>query len=119
VADAFDDAMARGAQLFDAGAFFQAHEAWEERWQVETDPDARLLLQGLIQIAAGFHKVLGGNAPRVDSAGRLFARGLAKLDACPRLVAERRLVGFGDGVRDWARALTGGTVDRATIPRLA
>ena len=110
--------MVRGAQLFDAGAFFQAHEAWEERWQAETDPDARLLLQGLIQIAAGFHKVLGGATPRVATAERLFARGLSKLAACPRLTAERGLVAFSDGVRAWARALAAGAPDRATIPRL-
>jgi hypothetical protein len=30
-----------GARLFDAGEFFEAHEAWEERWRVATDKAER------------------------------------------------------------------------------
>ena len=94
--------MRQGALLFDAGSFFQAHEAWETHWLVEQEPSTRLLFQGLIQIAAGFHKM---GADRADSAARLIARGLAKLDACPALVAERGLARFVADVREWARAL--------------
>jgi predicted metal-dependent hydrolase len=42
-----DETFRRGARLFDAGAFFDAHEAWEERWRVETDPETRRFLHGL------------------------------------------------------------------------
>ncbi len=53
-----NDPFARGARLFDAGRFFEAHEAWEERWRVATDRAERDLLQGLIQVAAAFHKLV-------------------------------------------------------------
>ena len=94
------------------------------------------MLQGLIQIAAGFHKVLGGDAggragerplvtprrtpapPRAESAARLLARGLAKLDAGPRILAGHDLATFGDGVRAWALTMGDGAIDRARVPRL-
>jgi hypothetical protein len=53
-----NDPFARGTRLFDAGKFFEAHEVWEERWRVATDQVERDLLQGLIQVAAAFHKLL-------------------------------------------------------------
>jgi predicted metal-dependent hydrolase len=111
-----DDAFARGARLFDGGAFFEAHEAWEERWRLESDEMQRRFLQGLIQIAAGFHKLLVMESP--GSASRLLAKGLAKLDACPAQVAEKGLTAFRDGVTAYARAVAGGHIDRAAVPRM-
>jgi predicted metal-dependent hydrolase len=29
--------LVRGARLLDGGAYFEAHEAWEDRWRLETD----------------------------------------------------------------------------------
>lgn len=110
-----DAAFFQGARLFDSGAFFEAHEAWEEQWRVETDETARRFLQGLIQIAAAFHKLLVAGSD--DAASRLLARGLAKLDACPVQVAERNLVVFIDGVRACAHAIAVGRFDRSAIPR--
>ncbi len=68
------EAFGRGARLFDAGMFFEAHEAWEERWKV-AERDEKRLLQGLIQIAAGFHKLLVMQSP--EAAQRLLARVVA------------------------------------------
>jgi hypothetical protein len=112
-----DDAFERGAVLFDSGAFFEAHEMWEERWRVETDPMSRLYLQGLIQIAAAFHKLLAAGSP--DSASRLLAKGLAKLDACPTQAGDENRCGFRDGIRACAQALSRGGFDRSAIPKLA
>ncbi len=111
------EAFLRGARLFDVGAFFEAHEAWEERWLVETDAGGRLFFQGLIQIAAGFHKlrVAGDRA----SAARLLERGLAKLEACPAAIAGTSLAPFCDAVRGWRDALRiEGGRDPPGIPRL-
>jgi hypothetical protein len=108
------DALVGGARLFDDGRFFEAHEAWEQHWRVERDPERRRLLQGLIQVAAAFHKLLGRGAP--DSAARIFSRGLAKLDACPTLIAELGLGGFREAVRAYARATTGPAPDRPPLP---
>jgi hypothetical protein len=46
--------LREGASLFDARRFWDAHEAWEDIWQVERRP-IRSFYQGLIQLAAGFH----------------------------------------------------------------
>ncbi|HVT60972.1 MAG TPA: DUF309 domain-containing protein [Thermoanaerobaculia bacterium] len=64
-----------GIKLFNRGAFFDAHEAWEEIWR-SREPEPRDLFQGLIQTAAAMHHVLGG---RLGAARRVLARGLARL----------------------------------------
>jgi predicted metal-dependent hydrolase len=46
--------LGRGRHLFNAGRFFEAHEVWEEAWLREQG-ETRRLLQGLIQVAAGYH----------------------------------------------------------------
>jgi predicted metal-dependent hydrolase len=110
-----DDAFARGARLFDAGAFFDAHEAWEERWLVETDERTRRVLQGLIQIAAAFHKLIViGSA---DSAARLLAKGLAKIDESPDALAWMS-VAFRKGIHACARDLAAGRFTASAIPHL-
>jgi hypothetical protein len=106
-----DDALARGVALFNSHAFFEAHEAWEERWRVEKDETERRFLQGLIQIAAAFHKLLVLRS--TDAAARLLARGLAKLEACPP--REGFVVG---AFRNAARAIDEGHFDRSDVPQL-
>jgi predicted metal-dependent hydrolase len=49
------EALGRGRRLFNAGQFFEAHEVWEEAWLRE-EGETRQLLQGLIQVAAGYHQ---------------------------------------------------------------
>ena len=110
-----DDIVRPGAQLFDAGRFFEAHEAWEAHWLVEKDEVRRLLLQGLIQIAAAFHKLIDKQAP--EPAASLFAKGLAKLDACPATVGELDIASFRERVRLCAQEAQLGHFDRAALPR--
>jgi predicted metal-dependent hydrolase len=111
-----NDAFARGARLFNSGAFFEAHEAWEAAWRIETDPTQRRFLQGLIQVAAGFHKLLAIGS--LDSASRLLAKGMAKLEACPPQVGGGDAMTFLDGVRACADDLASGRFDRAAIPHV-
>jgi uncharacterized protein len=54
-----DERLQRGADEFNAGDFFTAHETWEELWDETVGPQ-KLLLQGLVQIAAGYAKVETG-----------------------------------------------------------
>ena len=68
-----------GTVLFNRGQFFEAHEVWEDGWH-RAQGEERLLLHGLIQIAAGFHKLQCGQP---GGAASLFAKGLAKLAALP------------------------------------
>jgi hypothetical protein len=70
-------ALERGRLLFNAGRYFEAHDAWEEAWLRE-DEAARRLLQGLIQIAAALLKASRGERPR--GCLLLLDWGLAKLD---------------------------------------
>lgn len=110
------DAFTHGARLFDVGAFFQAHEVWEERWRVATDTAEREFLQGLIQVAAAFHKLLVMKS--ASSASRLLEKGLAKLDACPTQVDGTDLVEFRVRLRECAKDLAAGHFTSAAIPRL-
>ena len=75
----FDTCLAEGVALFDAGHFFEAHEAWEEAWLHERGA-RRLLLQGLILVAAGWLKRDAGNA---RGAWTLFSRALERLEQLP------------------------------------
>lgn len=117
-AESGHDALARGARLFDEGAFFDAHEVWEERWRVERGATERLFFQGLVQIAAGFHKLVavGDQA----SAERLLTRGLAKLDSissAPEGLEALPLASFRERLRACAGSVRDGSIDRSVLPR--
>lgn len=71
--------LARGVDLFNRGAYWEAHEAWEELWLV-AGPELRRFVQGLIQLAAAWHHV--GRENR-RGAERLFRSGLEKLSGYP------------------------------------
>ena len=70
--------LERGRTLFNTDHFFEAHEVWEEAWLREHG-DRRVLLQGLIQIAAGLLKA--SRAERPSGCAQLLAAGLEKLDS--------------------------------------
>ena len=55
--------LALGAAAWDRGAFFDAHEIWEEVWLRERRP-IRSFYQGLILLAAGLHHWTGTHRPR-------------------------------------------------------
>ena len=73
-------ALRRGAALFDQGLFWEAHEAWEEAW-LEEEGEVRLFLQGLIQVAAGYHKATVQLQP--NGCVKLLRSGLDKLEPLP------------------------------------
>ena len=66
--------MQEGADLFNAGRFFECHEIWEDVWNVQP-PSERLFLQGLIQVAVGFEHFKRGN---LRGAVSLLERGIKK-----------------------------------------
>jgi len=75
----FEDCLAEGVALFNAGRWYEAHEVWEEAWKREAG-DRRGLLQGLIQVAAGWIKQGEG---RAEGARTLFTRALERLEPLP------------------------------------
>jgi hypothetical protein len=68
-------ALHEGAALFNERQFFEAHEVWEDGWRT-ADGEDRLLLHGLIQVAAGFHKLQCGQPAGAVS---LLGKGAEKL----------------------------------------
>jgi len=90
-----EDLLERGRGLFNEGRHYQAHEAWEEAW-LEEEGEVRRLLQGLIQVAAGYHKALVQDRP--SGTAKLFAAGLEKLAPLPDGFAGLRLDPFRAGV---------------------
>ena len=65
----------RAAALANHGLFFEVHELLEPVWFRATEP-ARTALQGLIQVAVGFHHLENGNR---EGARSLLVLGLAKM----------------------------------------
>jgi hypothetical protein len=49
-----------GIQLFNAGAYFEAHEALETAWRAEPGY-IRNLYQGILQVGVGYYHLLHGN----------------------------------------------------------
>ena len=68
-----------GRTAYNLGEYYDAHEHWEEVWLTLDDPEHRWL-QGLIQVATGFHKLVQG---RDGPATTLLERALAKLEDAP------------------------------------
>jgi predicted metal-dependent hydrolase len=70
-------ALERGRALWNAGRFYESHEAWEEAWLRE-EGEVRALLQGLIQAAAAYVKALDHLRP--GGAVKLFTAALGRLE---------------------------------------
>jgi predicted metal-dependent hydrolase len=64
-----------GIDLYNAGEFHAAHDAWEERWRDDCGPQEKLFLQALIQSAVVFHHVEIG---RRGAARRMYRMALEK-----------------------------------------
>jgi len=87
---------------FNAGEFFEAHEAWEELWLRALKPE-KTFLQGIIQIAAAFHHYVRGNLSGAES---LLAAGLTKLEQCPSAYRSVNMAQLRSDARKWAARLT-------------
>ena len=64
-----------GIDLYNAGEFHAAHDAWEERWRDDCGPQEKLFLQALIQSAVVFHHIEIG---RRGAARRMYRMALEK-----------------------------------------
>src|SRR5689334_2169176 len=72
---AMDARLVHGIRQFNGGNFFTAHEIWEELWNDSVGAE-KVLVQALVQIAAGYAKVETGVR---GGALKLLTRGLAQL----------------------------------------
>ncbi len=91
------DLLRDGIFFFNAGRYFEAHEAWEDLWRPTRGP-LRLFYQGLVQAAVGLHHLGQGN---LNGAQAQLGKSLSKLEQYPerfcqidngRLVADLRRV---------------------------
>ena len=76
--------LARADELGAEGRYFEAHEELELAWKAASG-DEKILLQGLIQLAAGLHR-LKLSPEKTDGAFYLLDRGLEKLAASAALL---------------------------------
>ena len=90
-----------GIDHFNARRFFEAHEVWEELWLRAPEPEKNFL-QGLIQLAAGWHHYLRGNSSGAES---LLAAGVVKLSRCPETHRGLRIGELVTHAKDWAKML--------------
>ena len=84
----------RAGELGAEGRFFDAHEELELAWNA-AQGDQKILFQGLIQIAAGLHR-LKLHPGKTDGAFYLLARGLEKLDRTRELLTAGSLAALKD-----------------------
>jgi hypothetical protein len=70
-----DETLEAAATLFDAGLYFEVHEALEPRWMSARGAE-REGLQGLIQIAVGYQHLANGN---LAGARSLLAEGAGRV----------------------------------------
>jgi predicted metal-dependent hydrolase len=109
-----------GIDLYNAGHYWHAHEAWEQVW-LEAPNDLRFFYQGLIQVAAAFVHVTKNEYP---GSVRLLAAGIAKLEAySPEMLGVNvaaLLAGASDAQAELLRLGEKGLrgFDRTLIPRL-
>ena len=64
-----------GIDLYNAGEFHAAHDAWEERWMGEVGAQEKLFLQAMIQSAVAFHHLEIG---RPGAARQMYTRAKEK-----------------------------------------
>jgi hypothetical protein len=115
-----DELLQLGIDLYNAGHYWNAHEAWEEVW-LESERGLRGFYQGLIQVSAAFVHVTRNRYP---GGVKLLAEGIAKLERYPSQLMGLELGAFVEGARAAQERLLAlgepriAEFDRALIPEL-
>lgn len=109
-----------GIDLYNAGHYWNAHEAWEEVW-LESERGMRNFYQGLIQVSAAFVHVTRNRYP---GGVKLLAEGIAKLERYPGDFMGLDLASLVQGARTARERLLElgeariAEFDRALIPQI-
>ncbi len=104
----------RGVEHFNRREFFVAHEVWEEVWLTAAEPE-KTFLQGLIQVAAGFHHYQRGNLAGTQS---LTRAGLEKLDKHPHQHPELDVPRLISALRLWQTQIASADAPEPEFPLL-
>ena len=91
-----------GADLFNAGRYYDCHEAWETVWR-STTPEPRDLWRGLIQIAVAFYHLHERKRP--DVARRVLAKGRRRVEPYAPSAVGFDIAGLLAAVEIWDRYL--------------
>lgn len=94
----------RGADLFNAREFFDAHEVWEDVWRAAPVGEKKFL-QGLIQIAVALHHHSRGNR---DGARSLLASAQRNLSHYPDSYSGVNLAAVRSAIAQCQQALSAG-----------
>ena len=111
----------RGLALFDQQEFFDAHEVLEDLWREGDAGHAhgatdKRFLQGLIQVAVGFHHLSTGN---LIGARSLLARGAAKFHDAPAHHRGIDVAALRASLHTWQQHLADKATPQPPFPRLA
>lgn len=104
----------RGAEQFNRGEFFDAHETWEGLWLDATGRD-KIFLQATIQIAAAFHHWGCGNRSGTLS---LLRRGADKLSGFPHSYWGVRVDKLRRQAARWCEALSYTDAPGLPVPKI-
>jgi predicted metal-dependent hydrolase len=113
-----DELLGFGVELYNAGHYWHAHEAWEQVW-IEAPNELRAFYQGLIQVTAAFVHVTRNEYP---GSVRLLADGVEKLERYPASFMGIEVGELVAGARRAREALVAlgerriGEFDRGLIP---
>lgn len=113
-----DRELEEGARLFNAQAFCDSHERFEEEWMVEVGP-RKWFLKGLVHTAMGFHYLTHGDYPKGMS---LLRSGMDLLDGFADDFMGLDVGGFRAALGQCRRTLEdlgpegAGTLDPALLP---
>jgi predicted metal-dependent hydrolase len=104
----------RGIELFNAGEFFECHEAWEEIWLKAEGVD-RELLHALIQSAVALHHFQRGNTKGASS---VYQRARKKLGTLPPAVMRLDIQGFANHLDSFFHAALSAEQPLPSLPKI-
>ena len=90
-----------GIRLFNRAEFFEAHEVLEDVWRASAEPEKKFL-QGLIQVAVGFHHYGTGN---LVGALSLLDRAAKNLGRYPENFGGIQLAQLLNCIVEWQQSL--------------
>ncbi|HEX8618074.1 MAG TPA: DUF309 domain-containing protein [Thermoanaerobaculia bacterium] len=107
--------LEHGISLFNAQAFWDAHEAWEHEWLTAENPHKQFL-QGLIQLAAAYYHVQRGT---LRGGVRLFDAALKRLAAfAPDYSGVARDAAVTSALLHRERIARGERIEAGELPKL-
>lgn len=94
-------ALAEGLGCYNNGAYFDAHEHWEELWRAATGTD-KILLQALIQLSVALCHQQRGNRKGTLS---MLGKSLALMERCPDNYGGIELARLRAEAESWLEAI--------------